>query len=75
MINITKDMRGRFWPVLHEARIGEQIVYHRGPTCGGNPRHDAMSAYDKGLVTLVQKRNGPEDFSYTAIKIKPGKKK
>jgi hypothetical protein len=71
MIDITSEGTGKLWSVLYEARIGEQIVYSRGKTCNGVHRYDAMSAYERGLVTLVQKRNGPADFSYIAVKIKP----
>lgn len=74
MIDITNEGKGKFWTTLHEARIGEQIVYARGSTCNGIHRYDAMQASDKGLVSLVQKRNGPSDFSYIAQKIKPRKK-
>jgi len=74
MIDITGEGKGKFWTVLHEARIGEQIVYSRGPSCTSLHRHDAADAYERGLVTLVQRRNGPSDFSYTAVKIKPRKK-
>ena len=71
MIDIKDEPKGKFWSVLHEARIGEQIVYSRGASCTGHHRESAMDAYQRGLVTLVQKRNGPADFSYVAIKIKP----
>ena len=74
MIDITGEKKGYFWTTLHEARIGEQIVYARGSSCTGVHRHDAMQASDEGLVSLVQKRNGPSDFSYIAQKIKPRKK-
>jgi hypothetical protein len=74
VIDITGEKKGYFWTTLHEARIGEQIVYTRGSSCTGVHRHDAMQASDEGLVSLVQKRNGPSDFSYIAQKIKPRKK-
>lgn len=75
MIDITGEKKGYFWTTLHEARIGEQIVYARGASCNGVHRQDAMDAYERGLVTLVQKRNGPADFSYIAQKLQPRKKK
>lgn len=74
MIDITGEKKGYFWVAFHEARTGEQIVYARGSTCVGAHRHDAMQASDEGLVSLVQKRNGPGDFSYIAQKNKPRKK-
>jgi hypothetical protein len=30
----------------------------------------AWKAYSNGLVNLVQRKNGPDDFSYLAIKVK-----
>jgi len=73
MIDIKDEPKGKFWSVLHEARPGENIVYSRGPFCTGRHRHDAMDAYNRGLVTLVQKRNGYADFSYVAQKLNPKK--
>lgn len=76
MIDLTKDNSpGAFWAALHDAEPGDFIVYHIGPHCGGQHRKDAMDAYDRGLTTLVQKRNGPGMFAYTAQKIEPKRKK
>ena len=75
MIDITGEGKGKFWTTLHEARVGENIVYHVGRHCGGVHRVDAMDAYERGLVTLVQKRDGPGMFAYTAQKIEPKRKK
>jgi hypothetical protein len=69
MIDITGEKKGAFWDVLTAARPGEQIVYARGPSCVYSAhRQDAMKASGGGLVALVQKRNGPGDFSYIAQK-------
>jgi len=73
MIDITEQRKGAFWTALHEAQPGDNIVYARGSSCTGVHRHDATQASDEGLVSLVQKRNGPSDFSYIAQKIKPRK--
>ena len=71
MIDLTKDNSpGAFWAALHEAEPGDPIVYHIGQHCGGQHRSDAMDACEKGLVSLVQKRNGPGSFIYIAQKNK-----
>ena len=69
-MDIVKGRKGEFWSALHEAQTGEKIVYSRGVTCTGYHRVDAMEAYNRGLVALVQRRNGPANFSYIAIKLK-----
>lgn len=75
MIDITDEAKGKFWTVLDAARVGENIVYCRGPSCTGHHRHDAMDAHTRGLVALVQKRNGYADFSYVAQKLDPKRRK
>lgn len=75
MIDITDKPKGEFWTTLHAARVGENIVYHIGRHCGGVHRQDAMDAYDRGLVTLVQKRDGPGMFAYIAQKLDPKRRK
>ena len=75
MIDIKDEPKGKFWSVLHEARPGENIVYHVGRHCAGAHRTDAMDAYDRGLVTLVQSRGGPGMFIYIAQKLDPKRKK
>jgi hypothetical protein len=72
----------RAW--LARAKPGEQIEYHRGhliwdrsPASGltENARRAlarvadaALKAAEDGLVHLVQRRNGPLDFNYLAIR-------
>jgi hypothetical protein len=72
----------RLW--LARAGPGERIVYHRGlltcdravvsGLCDRERRAVAMianaarDAAEQGLVCLVQRRNGPFDFSYLAIR-------
>ena len=72
----------RAW--LARARPGEQIEYHlglltwdRSPASGltenarrvlGGVADAALEASENRLVHLVQRRNGPLDFSYLAIK-------
>lgn len=75
MIDISSQPSGKFWDALSEAEVGTPIVYHIGLHCGGSHRRDARDAYERGLVTLVQKRNGPGNFIYIAQKIEPRKKK
>jgi hypothetical protein len=69
---------------LFRVRPGDQLEYHRGhlvwdrrPTSilAGKERRQlgrladaALRAAEDGLVHLVQRRNGPFDFSYIAIK-------
>ena len=75
MIDITKHPKDGFWLALEDAAVGESIVYHTGPYCGGCHRRDAMDAYARGLVSLVQSRVGPEMFNYIAQKLDPKRKK
>lgn len=70
MIDITTECRGAFWSTLLAAPAGEGIIYARGSTCKGVHAIDAMDASDRELVALVQKKNGPFDYSYIAQKLK-----
>ena len=72
----------RAW--LPRANLGEQIEYHRGllswdrSPASGLTKHGrrvlagvadaALEAAEGGLVHLVQRRHGPFDFSYLAIR-------
>jgi nitrous oxidase accessory protein NosD len=74
----------KFDEFLHKSRKGNKITYYRGyifdPTLqrlGATQdrervkkfaRH-VMNAYDKGLVTLVQKRHDDFDYEYMAIRL------
>lgn len=71
MIDITDKPEGEFDSVLRSARIGEHIVYYRGASCSGPHRTAARNAYDRGLVALLQRRNGRADFTYIAQKLTP----
>lgn len=75
MIDVSGEPKGKFWSALDESEIGGSIVYHVGQHCGGPHRIDAMDAYDRGLVTLVQSRGGPGMFIYIAQKLNPKRKK
>ena len=75
MIDITKHPKDGFWLVLADAEVGDRIIYHTGLHCGGLHKQDAMNAYARGLVLLMQSRAGPGMFNYIAQKIKPRKKK
>jgi hypothetical protein len=68
---------------LLRAQPGQQLEYHRGmlnrdrsPASGMSDEHRrgvarvadaALQAAEDGLVHLVQRRNGPFDFSYVAV--------
>ena len=73
MIDISKEPQGKFWEALSASEVGAPIVYHIGPHCAGSHRRDARDAYERGLVTLVQSRGGPDQFIYIAQKIEPRK--
>ena len=68
---------------LEQAHPGEVLVYHRGLLAHDRARSDlaeterrqiariadaAFAAAEEGRVHLVQRRHGPFDFSYLAIK-------
>ena len=68
---------------LKRAQPGEVLVYHRGLLAHDRARSDlteperrhvariadaAFEAAERGHVCLVQRRHGPGDFSYLAIK-------
>ena len=75
MIDITTKRKGAFWDTLIAIPAGERILYARGDMCDSVHRGDAMHASDRELVALVQKKNGPFDYSYIAQKLKPKKGK
>ena len=55
---------------LAAAKPGECVVYTRGRT-SINPndiKRTAYDAYRSGLVELVQRRHGDDDYSYIAIR-------
>ena len=73
-----------FWAWLARANSGEQFEYHRGhliwdrSSASDLAEHErqavaevadtALQAAEAGFVHLVQRRNGPFDFSYLATK-------
>ena len=75
---------GRFWSWLARAEPGAVLEYHRGLLfLDRSPASElsederrtvakiadaAVGAAENRLVHLVQRRNGPFDFSYVAIK-------
>jgi hypothetical protein len=81
---IGRPSRGAFYRWLECARAGEQLEYHRGLlTRDRSPASDlaagdrrvlaevadaAFRVAGEGSVHLVQRRHGPFDFSYIAIK-------
>ena len=82
---------GRFWSWLARSEPGAALEYHRGllildrspaSELGEDERRTvakiadaALAAAEDGLVHLVQRRNGPFDFSYVAIKAAPARGK
>lgn len=74
-MDIKDEPKGAFWTALGKTEIGSNIVYHVGGHCGGPHRVDAMEAYERGLVTLVQSRGGRGVFIYIAQKLDPKRKK
>lgn len=55
-----------------QAAPGAWVPYHRGFDLGPVPalKNRAWALYAEGTVTLAQKRVGPGDFLYLAIKLK-----
>jgi hypothetical protein len=82
---------GRFWSWLARAEPGAALEYHRGLLIlDRSPASElsederrtvvkiadaALTAAADSLVHLVQRRNGPFDFSYVAIKAAPARGK
>jgi hypothetical protein len=82
---------GRFWSWLARSEPGAALEYHRGllildrspaSELGEDERRTvatladaAFQAAEQGRVHLVQRRNGPFDFSYVAIKAAPARGK
>jgi hypothetical protein len=81
---IRRPSRVAFYGWLERARAGEQLEYHRGLlTRDRSPASEladddrralaeiadaVFRAAESGRVHLVQRRHGPFDFSYLAIK-------
>jgi hypothetical protein len=82
---------GRFWSWLARSEPGAALEYHRGLLIlDRSPASElsederrtvatladaAFQAAEQGRVHLVQRRNGPFDFSYIAIKAAPARGK
>jgi hypothetical protein len=82
---------GRFWSWLARPEPGAALEYHRGLLIlDRSPASElsederrtvakladaASQAAEQGRVNLVQRRNGPFDFSYLAIKAAPARGK
>ena len=56
----------KFDAALKATKYGDTIIYHVGGYAGGKHRHDALAAAGGGLVALVQKRLGKNNFQYLA---------
>jgi hypothetical protein len=59
-----------FRNLLTRAKVGEEIVYHKGPWCDGPYANDAWKAYEAGMVVLYQRRSGAYMFEYCAKRVK-----
>jgi hypothetical protein len=82
---------GRFWSWLARSESGAALEYHSGLLIlDRSPASEltederravakiadaASQAAEQGRVHLVQRRNGPFDFSYVAIKAAPARGK
>lgn len=67
-IDLSKSRKEEFQSALKCVKHLEQIVYHQGSFCAGPHRKEAMTANEKGYVCLVQKKVGPANFKYIAIR-------
>ena len=84
IIRCKRPSRCAFYGWLERARAGEQLEYHRGLLTRDRSPASELAAGDRravaeiadavfraaegGHVHLVQRRHGPFDFSYLAIK-------
>lgn len=75
MIDISDKPKGAFWRTMEELTTGEGLIYARGLVCNGPHKADAADAYRWGIATLVQRRNGTDDYSYIAQKLDPKRRK
>jgi hypothetical protein len=67
IIDISLDIGTmKFDDALKATKYGDTIIYHVGGYAGGKHRHDALAAAGGGLVALVQKRLGRNNFQYLA---------
>ena len=63
IIDISLDIgRMKFDEALKSTRYGDTIIYHVGGYAAGKHKHDALAAAAGGLVALVQKRLGRNNF-------------
>ena len=55
-----------FEDALQNTRYGDVIIYHVGEFAAGKHKHNALAAWHKGFVELVQKKLGRSKFQYRA---------
>ena len=82
LINVLLSIK-KFEEWLTKSRKGDKISYYRGyimaphlqkfsPTTDerrvGSLKRRVMHAYDKSIVTLVQRRHGDLDYEYIAVR-------
>ena len=71
ILDISLDIgKMKFDAALKATKYGDTIIYHVGGYAGGKHMHDALAAAGGGLVALVQKRLGKNNFQYRAQRSK-----
>ena len=50
------------------ANSGDRFTYHTGMHLSGLYVHEVRKAYNAGLITLIQRRNG-DAFDYIAVRL------
>lgn len=66
--DISKRPEGIFGLVLHEAEVGDEVVYHVGQYAIGPHKKEAFNAYTEGKCILYQRKIGRGQFEYVAKK-------
>jgi|TARA_R110000744_G_scaffold11367_1_gene34516 hypothetical protein len=64
-----------FDTALENTQHGDTIIYHVGEFAAGKHKHNALYAYEGGMVKLVQKKLGKFKFQYLALRTKKRFKK
>jgi hypothetical protein len=68
-VDITRSFDEAYLPqLLPKLDAGDVVVYHKGLYAAGVHKAAARAAYEKGYVVLIQRRLGPKNFAYTAIR-------
>lgn len=74
-ISILHEPARTLLRIIPHTEPGTEILYWTGRCCGGQHKEDAYTAYAKGDVELIQRRNGQRGlFDYIAVKRKERRK-